>query len=132
VEPQHHRGIEPQDYAEIAQLLARYCHIVDSCAWDRLGEIFAEDGSMTVTGIHDTHRGTDALRELYSVKMRHPLAHHSTSLVVLDGDGTAARTVSKWITVRAGGQAGTGVYEDDLVRTTGGWRILRRTATPGG
>lgn len=124
--------MEPTDHVEIVQLLARYCHIVDAAAWDRLGEIFTADGSMTVTGIHDTHRGLDALRELYGVKMRHPLAHHSTSVVVLDGDGARARTVSKWITVRSGGQAGTGVYEDDLVHTADGWRIARRVATPGG
>lgn len=124
--------MEPSDYVEIAQLLARYCHIVDGAAWDRLGEIFTDDGSMTVTAIHPTHQGLEALRELYGVKMRHPLAHHSTSVVVLECDGATARAVSKWITVRSGGQAGTGVYEDDLVRTADGWRIARRVATPGG
>jgi hypothetical protein len=124
--------VEPADYVEIAQLCARYCHIVDEAAWDRLDEVFAADGSMTVVGFWDTHRGMPALHELYSVTMNHPIAHHSTSLVVLECTGDAAKVVSKWVTVRAGGQAGTGVYADDLVRTPQGWRIRDRVATPGG
>ena len=123
--------MEPADHIEITQLLARYCHIVDEKAWDRLGEIFAPDGSMTVTGIYETHTGPAALRELYSVKMNHPLAHHSTSVVVLEDHGDTARVVSKWVTVRAEGGTGTGVYADQLVRTPQGWRVLHRVATPG-
>lgn len=118
-------------YTEIAQLLARYCHIVDEAAWERLGEIFTDDGSMTVAGIHDAHRGLGELRVLYAEKMKHPLAHHSTSVVLLDGDEVRASVVSKWITVRLDGGAGTGVYRDELVRIDGAWRILTRVATPG-
>lgn len=123
--------MDPADYVEIAQLLARYCHLVDDQQWDRLGEIFAPDGSMTVTGLYETHTGPGPLRELYSVKMNHPLAHHSTSLVVLEHQGDRARTVSKWVTVRADGGTGTGVYADELVRTSQGWRVQARVATPG-
>ncbi len=123
--------VDPKDHVEIVQLLARYTHIVDAAAWDGLGEIFTEDGTMTVTGIHDTHRGLAALRELYGVKMNHPLAHHSTSVVVEACDGDTASVVSKWVTVRIDGQTGTGVYRDELVRTPGGWRIAARVATPG-
>lgn len=123
--------MEANDYVQIAQLLARYCHIVDDKAWDRLGEIFTDDGSMTVVGLYETHTGPEALRELYSVTMNHPLAHHSTSLVVLEEGRGTARTVSKWVTVRADGAAGTGVYEDRLVNTAAGWRIRARVATPG-
>ncbi len=119
------------NYAEIARLLALYCHIVDDKAWDRLGEIFADNGSMTVAGIHDTHCGPDELRELYAEKMKHPLAHHSTSVVVIEGDDARASVVSKWITVRIDGGTGTGVYRDELVRASGGWRIATRVATPG-
>jgi hypothetical protein len=124
--------VNPTDYVEIAQLIARYCHVVDEAAWDRLDEVFAVDGSMTVPGLYETHRGLPALRELYAEKMSHPIAHLSTTLLVLEQDGDTARTVSKWLTVRAGGQTGTGVYADDLTRTAQGWRILTRVATPGG
>jgi 3-phenylpropionate/cinnamic acid dioxygenase small subunit len=122
--------MDPSDYAEIAQLLARYCHIVDGKHWDRLLEIFADDGTMTVTNLYETHRGDAELRVLYGEIMNHPLAHHSTSVVVLEASGTTARAVSKWVTVRNDGLTGTGVYADDLVRTDTGWRIAARVATP--
>ena len=119
-----------EDYAEIQQLLARYCHIVDSKSWDHLADVFTGDASMSVAGIHDAHTGLDALRELYGVKMNHPLAHNSTCVVVAEESESEARLVSKWITIRVDGQAGAGVYEDHVVRTDDGWRIRRRMATP--
>jgi SnoaL-like domain len=122
--------MDASDYAEIAQLLARYCHIVDNGEWDRLGEIFAPDGSMTVTGLYETHTGPAALRTLYSETMNHPLAHNSTSVVVVEDQADSARVVSKWVTVRVDGLTGTGVYADDLVRTAAGWRVQARVATP--
>ncbi len=122
--------MDPHTYVEVVQLLARYCHIVDEKAWGRLGEIFAPDATMTVPDRYDTHRGLDELQELYAEKMAHPVAHHSTSVVVLDCDGAHARVVSKWVTVRSGGQTGTGVYRDDLVHTSEGWRIRARVAIP--
>ena len=123
--------MDPVDYIAIAQLLARYCHIVDDKQWDRLGEVFAEGGTMTVANLYETHTGEAELRVLYSEKMNHPLAHHSTSLVVLESNTDTARVVSKWVTVRVDGGAGTGVYADDLVRTSNGWRVKARLATPG-
>ena len=122
--------IDPSDYSAIAQLLARYCHIVDDKRWDSLLDVFADDGSMTVTALYDTHRGDAELRVLYGETMNHPLAHHSTSVVVLDATEDTARVVSKWVTVRDDGLTGTGVYADDLVRTANGWRIAARVATP--
>ena len=122
--------MDPIDYSAIAQLLARYCHIVDDKQWDRLGDVFADDGSMTVANMYETHTGLAELRVLYSEKMNHPLAHHSTSVVVLEHQGDTAQVVSKWVTVRADGGAGTGVYRDDLVRTAAGWRVHARLATP--
>ena len=122
--------MDPSDYAEIAQLLARYCHIVDAKQWDRLLEIFAGDGTMTVTSLYATHRGEAELRVLYGELMNHPLAHHSTSVVVIEAAADTARVVSKWVTVRVDGFAGTGVYADELVRTDAGWRIAARVATP--
>jgi hypothetical protein len=121
---------EPTDYIEIVQLLALYTHIVDSKAWDRLGEIFADDGSMTVESIHPTHRGDAELRVLYGEKMQHPMAHHSTSVVVLESTAGTARVISKWIVIRGDGVSGAGVYSDELVRTAAGWRIQDRVATP--
>ena len=123
--------IDAQDYAAVVQLLARYCHLVDGEAWDALvDEVFASDGSMTVTGVYPTTSGPIALRELYAERMRHPVAHESTSVVVHDAGADRVSVVSKWITVRADGSCGSGVYADELVRTSAGWRIGARVATP--
>ena len=118
------------DYVEIQQLLARYCHVVDGKQWDQLASIFTPDASVTVAGIYPTTTGLEAIIRLYSTVMRHPLAHESTSLIVTEESETVTRIASKWVTVRANGNAGAGVYEDEVVHTAEGWRIQSRVARP--
>jgi hypothetical protein len=62
--------------------------------------------------------------------MRHPLAHHSTSVTVVSEAEDMAWLASKWVTVRADGTTGSGVYQDLVVRTPDGWRIKERVALP--
>jgi 3-phenylpropionate/cinnamic acid dioxygenase small subunit len=118
------------DYAAVQQLFARYCHIVDTKSWDDLLDVFTADAAVTVQGIHDETTGIDAVRDLYAVRMRHPLAHNSTCVVVEAETDSTARVVSKWITIRADGRTGAGVYHDQLVHTDRGWRIRERVAVP--
>jgi len=121
--------VSPEDFVELQQLLSRYCHIVDAKAWDQLDRIFAADASVTVEGVYPTTSGIDGLRSLYA-RMNHPVAHTSSSLIVVESGPATARLASKWVTVRAEGLAGTGVYEDVVVRTANGWRISERVARP--
>jgi hypothetical protein len=121
--------VSPEDFVELQQLLSRYCHIVDAKAWDQLDQIFAADASVTVAGVYPTTTGIDELRSLYA-RMNHPVAHTSSSLIVVESGPATARLASKWVTVRAEGLAGTGVYEDVVVRTANGWRISERVARP--
>jgi 3-phenylpropionate/cinnamic acid dioxygenase small subunit len=121
--------VNPQDFTELQQLLSRYCHIVDTKAWHDLDEIFTADGSVTVQGVYPKATGIEALRELYA-RMNHPVAHTSSTVIVNESDGDSARLSSKWVTVRAEGLCGTGVYDDDVVRTPSGWRIRERVARP--
>jgi len=121
--------VNADDFVELQQLLSRYCHIVDTTAWDQLDRIFTTDASVTVVGVYPTATGIVALRELYA-RMNHPVAHTSSSLIVVEDSGDTARLASKWVTVRAEGLAGTGVYEDVVVRTPIGWRIRERVARP--
>jgi ketosteroid isomerase-like protein len=118
------------DFVEIQQLLSRYCHVVDNKQWDQLASIFTPDASVTVAGIYPRTTGIDAIIPLYSTVMRHPLAHESTSLIVTEESETVTRIASKWVTVRANGNAGAGVYEDEVVHTADGWRIQERVARP--
>ena len=117
------------DFVELQQLLSRYCHIVDTKAWDQLDQIFAADASVTVVDVYPTTTGIAELRALYA-RMNHPVAHTSSSVIVVESNGATARLASKWVTVRAEGLAGTGVYEDVVVRTPAGWRISERVARP--
>ena len=121
--------VSPNDFVELQQLLSRYCHIVDAKAWDQLDQIFAEDASVTVAGVYPTSTGIEDLRALYA-RMNHPVAHTSSSVIVVDSDSATARLASKWVTIRADGLTGTGVYEDVVVRTPEGWRISERVACP--
>jgi hypothetical protein len=123
--------VRTDDFVEIQQLLARYCHVVDGKEWDRLPLIFTGDAAVTVADVYPRTAGLDAVRRLYSVTMRHPLAHHSTCVTVVDESDEMAQLASKWVTVRADGTTGTGVYEDVVVRTPEGWRIKERVARPG-
>jgi hypothetical protein len=122
--------VRTDDFVEIQQLLARYCHVVDGKEWDRLPLVFTGDAAVTVEDVYPRTTGLDAVRQLYSVTMRHPLAHHSTSVTVVDESDGRAQLASKWVTVRADGTTGTGVYEDVVVRTQEGWRIKERVARP--
>ena len=121
--------VSPNDFVELQQLLSRYCHIVDAKAWDQLDQIFADDASVTVTGVYPTSTGIEDLRALYA-RMNHPVAHTSSSVIVVDSGSATARLASKWVTIRADGLTGTGVYEDIVVRTAEGWRISERVARP--
>lgn len=118
-----------EDFVELQQLLSRYCHIVDTTAWDQLDQIFTDDASVTVAGVYPKTTGIEELRALYA-RMNHPVAHTSSSLFVVESSDRTARLASKWVTVRAEGLAGTGVYEDVVVRTPAGWRISERVARP--
>jgi hypothetical protein len=118
------------DYVEIQQLVARYCHVVDNKQWDQLASVFTSDAGVTVEGMYPRTAGLEAITHLYSNVMRHPLAHESTSLIVTEESASVTRIASKWVTVRANGQAGAGVYEDQVVRTADGWRIQDRVARP--
>ena len=121
--------MNPNDFVELQQLLSRYCHIVDTTAWVDLDQIFTADASVTVAGVYPTTTGLDALRELYA-RMNHPVAHTSSSLIVVESSDDSARLSSKWVTVRKEGLCGTGVYDDLVVRTAAGWRIRERIARP--
>ena len=121
--------VSPNDFVELQQLLSRYCHIVDAKAWDQLDQIFADDASVTVAGVYPTSTGIEDLRALYA-RMNHPVAHTSSSVIVVDSGSATARLASKWVTIRADGLTGTGVYEDVVVRTPEGWRISERVARP--
>jgi 3-phenylpropionate/cinnamic acid dioxygenase small subunit len=122
-------GISFDDVAGVHDLLARYCHIVDDGAFERLGEVFADDGVFVLRG--GEHRGLPALTAMYeTIQSAERRGVHILGLPVLDVDGdelTATTDVAFHTRAEAGWQVSTvGRYRDRLARTASGWRILRR------
>lgn len=76
-------------------------------------------------------KGLEALVALFAARPgAQPIGHHVTNVVVTDHDDGTVRVRSKGLSVMANGTAGTVIYDDVVVRTTGGWRISHRTVVP--
>ena len=121
------------DRFALHELLHLYGHLVDDRRWHDLDQIFTAD--VVYDAIDFDMPVTRSLDELVAEwtsdegLRRHPLAHHSTNIVVTeDADGTV-RVRSKGIGVGAGGRVGSVVYDDIAVRTPDGWRLSSRRVT---
>ena len=114
------------DRDEIERIINLYGHILDEREWDRLGDVFATDGSFLIESMGVACRGLAEIDALMR-SARHPLAHYSTNIVVdvADGADRATARVKVWAP-RASGKVVIGSYRDDLVRTAAGWRFLTR------
>ena len=110
-----------EDRDEILQLLYRYNHAVDAGDAEGWADTFAEDGVFDAMG--QVLTGRDALVGFASSVqgMRHVILN---PLVEIAGDTAHVRAYLVLLT--GGSIAMTGAYEDDLVRTPGGWRFAKR------
>lgn len=121
------------DRLALHELLHLYGHLVDDRAWEALDQVFTPDVAYDARdfGMPITRSLAELVTEWTSEEglRRHPLAHHTTNIVVLeDPDGTV-RVRSKGIGVGAGGRVGSVVYDDVAVRTDAGWRLTSRRVT---
>ncbi len=123
--------LDVADRLAIHELLGRYGHLVDERRWVDLHLVFVDDVRYDATDFDMPV--TTSLAELVAEwtseagMARHPLAHHTTNVVVdEDPDGTV-RVRSKGIGVGAGGRVGSVTYLDVVVRTDAGWRLAERT-----
>jgi hypothetical protein len=122
--------IDAADRIAIQELLGLYGHIIDERRWDAMELVFATDVVYDATDFgHATTHSLDELRTHWaSDESIHPLAHHSTNVVVTeDPDGTV-RVLSKGIGVGRRGRVGSAVYRDVVVKTDDGWRLSYRRA----
>jgi hypothetical protein len=121
------------DREDIIALINLYGFAMDTQRWDLFDRIFTEhvDADYGETS-HWTNRAQfkadfGSFHELFDAT-QHVMTNH---LVVVDGDKAAAHTYGAWRLIRhAAGDPpvwdGTGYYDDQLVRTQGGWRIAKR------
>ena len=111
------------DYVAIANLLARYCLTLDQDDIDGCVELFVPEGSFEVYGrSFDGHEG---LRRMMTAA---PPGLHlgGHPLVEMAGAGAARTTQNLLFVDRDTGESRRAVYTDELVRTAGGWRFVRR------
>ncbi|MEW5423332.1 nuclear transport factor 2 family protein [Amorphus sp. 3PC139-8] len=110
---------------EIHQLLGRYCHILDARAWDRLGEVFADNAVLDADTVGlGVHEGIAAIAAVWRTT-EHPIAHHVSAIVVEERESGVADILSKGVFAWPDRITG-GDYIDVAVEAGLGWRLLRR------
>jgi len=111
----------------IRHLLARYTYNGDRGRVAELAACFTADGVLEYPGASPV--GPEAIAVSLSSGTRNPelkfVRHHITNpLINLDGDTATARS---YFAVHCNiGPDHSGTYDDQLVRTTDGWRFSRR------
>ena len=121
--------MDTADVVEINQVLMRYGMIVDTRAWHDLADVFTEDAVFDTGDFgQGRHDSLAAIRAMFETS--HP--PHSVNIVnVVVSDGAepgTARAYSKNIGLLPKGRVGSAAYDDELVKTTTGWRVTRRLA----
>lgn len=115
-----------EDRLDIEQLINLYGHIIDAREFARLGELFTDDAVFDLSGFDGTvYESLDTITQMMHDSRQHPLAHHATNIVILE-QGNTVRVLSKGIGVGNGGRVGSVTYDDELLKTSAGWRIRQR------
>jgi hypothetical protein len=124
--------MNPQDRLEIANTLARYGHVVDRGDLDRLDSVFTSDVRYDMSSVGlPVMVGVDALRAgALRLGPQNPVAHHTTDVMVLEGDEGEAVVESKGFMLTVEGTVRSVTHHDVLRRTPAGWRIASRTLIP--
>jgi hypothetical protein len=121
------------DRDDIVDLTVRYATAIDSREYDLLATVFTQDAELDYGEIGQWH-GADEVVEFMSqahVFAAHTMHRMSNQVIAIDGDTATIRTyVDALILLEDGSGANpVGIYDDQAVRTSEGWRISRRIYT---
>jgi ketosteroid isomerase-like protein len=119
------------DESAIQQLLNRYTDGCNRRDWGQVMASFTEDAAWGVAG-RESYQGHAAIRaemESFVARLDYFVQLNTPAVIEINGDTASARS-----TIRECGRfAGTsdalevlGFYDDELMRTPGGWRFTRR------
>ncbi|AYE93680.1 nuclear transport factor 2 family protein [Mycobacterium paragordonae] len=125
---------EREDRQDICELLVRYATGIDRRDWPLFRTVFTDDCELDYGEI-GSWSGVDAVTDF--MEKVHAMAGHtlhrlSNQAVDVDGDKAVARTYVDALIMAADNQTGVngiGFYDDEIVRTSAGWRIARRRFT---
>lgn len=119
-----------QDRREIADLMIRYCNMIDERRLSRYSEVFTPDAlyDLSSSGL-GTHHGEAAIVAFLTVAP-HPLLHLNANCELTPESADRTRAFSRCVAVRPEGTILLATYRDVLVRTPAGWRMAERVITP--
>jgi 3-phenylpropionate/cinnamic acid dioxygenase small subunit len=111
------------DLRQIQNLLADYGATLDEARWDDHFALWTEDCEVFVFG--RSFLGREAIDRFMRKTVR---GKHFTAGPHLEFDGDRARSTSDFVFFRSSDLRlySAGVYRDDLVRTSQGWKLARR------
>ena len=119
-----------EDEQAIAQLRARYCHLLDDRHLDEFVALFTEDGLFS--GL-ETVRGHVALREFFGrfAAATSEYYHFCTNgTVTINGDSATGRITLEYLSAIDGiSYVSAGHYDDVMQRVQGRWLFRSRTIT---
>ncbi|WP_336461919.1 nuclear transport factor 2 family protein [Frigidibacter sp. MR17.24] len=117
-----------EDRAEIAELRAQYCHVLDDRDWDGLAALFTEDGEFEglahAVGRTEVHRFFSET----VARLGEGYWHFCTNpTLTLDGDRATGRISMEYLSVTGGvSYVSAGHYVDTLLRVDGRWKFRKR------
>lgn len=119
-----------EDEHAIGVLVARYADIVNREASDEFADVWHHEGEWVIPG--RTVSGIDQIKAtLAELLSRHERLVQITGSgrAIVAGDAATARWYQWEVALGVDGKSRSflGVYDDDLVRTTDGWRFRRRS-----
>jgi hypothetical protein len=123
---------ELSDRQEITNTLYQYCRGMDSLDMDLIAGAFTEDGFLDIGPEPRLQtRGASAIHEaMKRMKRFTRSSHHLSNIQIEFQDKDRASCVSYVLAWHetADGHSGTmmGQFHDEFLRTTAGWRILKR------
>ena len=122
------------DKAAVIEVLNLYGLALDAHRWDLFDRVFTEDVTAEFGPAGAAWKGLAEFKRSFA-EFHEGLDNHQHTMmghvVHVDGDRANAFSYGNWLLVRDsadGGPSwqGTGWYDDELVRTDGGWRIQHR------
>ena len=127
------RSISHEDFVEIQQLYAEYCHALDRGDGDRFAAVWTEDGEFTggrgpgrANEARTPRKGSMALKAMGTTS---GTRHFNANLVVTPTpDGAKGSVYLMLYTARTNPPSfvETAIYDDTLVKTAQGWKFKKR------